>query len=200
MDLTGVPTEYLSELGRHQQLKELILQNSTLDVTEITEQLTRLENKMADIEAVLESFRAAVDKELLDDQAQNDLIALLQGQVTDADALVQAARDGETAAKAQVDALLVELEAATERLSENDIPDAPTDPGTGEPVEPEVPEEPTEPTPEEPVEETPVEPTPEEPTEPVEEPVEETPAESEVPAEEDQPEGPTPTPDNPFAI
>lgn len=218
MEFDGVPIEHLTDEGRRYQLEKFYHQNLTY--VSITEQLERLESKMADIEAVLESFRAAVDKELLDDRAQNDLIELLRGQVADAEGLVQAARDGEASAKAQVDALLVELENATDRLSENDLPEPPTDPDTGEPVEPEEPvtEEPTpeEPTPEEPVTEEPtpggepVTPGPIEPS-PIE-PGTEEPGEPTVPTEPDtgggegtgedegQAEGPTPTPDNPFAV
>ena len=176
--------------------------------------LRRLEKHMADVNEILAAFRAAVDKEFLDDKAQNDLIALLQSnlaasQLSEAEArdLAEAARAGEADAKAQVDALLAEIQAATDRLGENDLPDveAPVDPDepveepvepsepveepvdepevpVEEPVDPELPEEPIE-EPELPIEEEPVE----EPTEPViDEPVEE-PApveEPEVPVEE----------------
>lgn len=226
MEFDGVPIEHLTDEGRRYQLEKIYHQNLTYN--SFSEQLQRLESKMADIEAVLESFRAAVDKELLDDRAQNDLIELLRGQVADAEGLVQAARDGEASAKAQVDALLVELEQATERLSENDMPEPPTDPETGDPVEPEAPEEPVvpeEPTPgDEPVVPGPIEPSPVEPEVPGE-PVPGEPTEPTVPTEpnpdegggtegggeepdvtpapedeEEQPEGPTPTPDNPFAV
>ena len=70
----------------------------------------------------IDNLNAAVEKELADDTAQNELIAELQRQLADAAAAVEAAQAGEADALAQAAEALSGAQSAADRLATNDAP------------------------------------------------------------------------------
>lgn len=126
----------------------------------------------------IDRLNAAVDQELADDAAQNELIAELRAQVGQARAAAEAAEAGNTSAQAELMSALNAVDAAAARLESNDpqrTGQEPSDPT--ESTQPEDPEPQPEPQPE-------PDPDPNDPTQP-EQP-------EPGPVEPAQPEQPTP--------
>lgn len=97
----------------------------------------------------IDRLNAAVDRELADDAAQNQLIAELRAQLGQARQAAEAAEAGNTAAQAELRTALDAADAAAQRLESNDpqlepAPEpAPEPTPEPAPVEPEQPAEPT---------------------------------------------------------
>lgn len=70
----------------------------------------------------LENLSAAVDKELADDAAQNELIAELKRQLGEAQAAVDSAQAGEADALGKASEALSAAQTAADRLGSNDAP------------------------------------------------------------------------------
>ena len=84
--------------------------------------LVHIAERQAAMAQELDNLNAAVDKELADDAAQNELIAELKRQLEAANTAVEAAQAGEADALAKASEALSGAQAAADKLGTNDAP------------------------------------------------------------------------------
>ena len=116
----------------------------------------------------IDRLNTAVERELADDSAQNQLIAELRAQLGQARAAAEAAEAGNVNAQAELRTALDAADAAAQRLESNDPSPEPAPEPTPEPANPPQPVDPAQPAGPDTVEPQPqpVEPTPVDPTQP----------------------------------
>lgn len=134
---------WLEQVGYHALRREAkhALRNLAADVK------AHITQEMETLMAEIARLKAAVDKELADDAAQNELIALLKAQLAEAQAAAADAAAGEADAEQRLAEALAAAVESAERLESNDPvveeePEEPVDPEppVEEPVEPADPE------------------------------------------------------------
>lgn len=133
---------YLETLGAEVALRRARKFAYQLAAGVVDQVNTHITNEMEKIMSELNRLSDAVDRELADDAAQNQLIAELKSQLEAAQAAAADAAAGEADAEARLNEALAAAVSAAERLESND------------PVSQEQPQEPPvdeEPVPEEPV-------------------------------------------------
>ena len=79
-------------------------------------------NEVERVMSEIQDLRGAVDQELADDAAQNELIAQLKAQLEEAQSQVAAAVAGEAEAEAKLNEALSAAVEVTEKLKSNDPP------------------------------------------------------------------------------
>lgn len=105
-------------------------------VNEIKNHIT---TEMERIMSELDRLNTAVDRELADDAAQNELIAELKRQLGEAQTAATAAQAGEAGANQRLTDALDAATSAAERLESNDpVVEPPADPPVEQPAEPPV--------------------------------------------------------------
>lgn len=127
------------------QLLTTILNRVTDDTltTQLAATQAALTERLTLMAEQIDRLNTAVDRELADDAAQNQLITELRAQLDTAKAAAEQAATGEATAVQTLQAALDAADAAAQRLEANDAPATPADP------QPE-PEQPAEPQPAEP--------------------------------------------------
>lgn len=95
----------------------------------LTERLTLMAEQ-------IDRLNTAVDRELADDAAQNQLITELRAQLDTAKAAAEQAATGEATAVQTLQAALDAADAAAQRLEANDAPATPADPQPEQPADP----------------------------------------------------------------